>query len=226
MKKGVILVVEDEERIRRMLNDFFNSCQYEVLEAENGRKALEVFYANNSKIDIILLDVMLPYMDGFEVLSTIREVSLVPIIMVTAKGEEYDQLYGFKQGADDYISKPFSPTILLAHIEAVLKRCGNNEKKEKLKLGNVEVDEETMIVHVCDEVVELTPKEYDLLVFLMKNEKIVLNREKILNSVWNYDYTGDTRTVDTHVKQIRAKLTNKCNYIKTVHGIGYRFEVD
>lgn len=196
MKKGVILVVEDEERIRRMLNDFFNSCQYEVLEAENGRKALEVFYSNNSKIDIILLDVMLPYMDGFEVLSTIREVSLVPIIMVTAKGEEYDQLYGFKQGADDYISKPFSPTILLAHIEAVLKRCGNNEKKEKLKLGNVEVDEETMIVHVCDEVVELAPKEYDLLVFLMKNEKIVLNREKILNSVWNYDYTGDTSEAD------------------------------
>lgn len=223
MSNGTILVAEDEARIRRMLKDFLTSCNYKVLEAEDGKKALEQFYANNNKIDLILLDVMMPNKDGFEVLKEIREVSLIPIIMLTAKSQEYDQLYGFKHGADDYVMKPFSPIILLAHVEAVLKRC-RNTVEEAVNIGGINVDKVGMIVKVDGKRVYLTPKEYDLLLYMIDNVDIVLSREQILNKVWNYDYLGDSRTVDTHIKQLRSKIGNQ--HIQTIHGRGYRFEVN
>ncbi len=221
MNNGTILIAEDESRIRRMLKDYLVSCNYTVLEAEDGMKALETFY-NNSKIDLILLDVMMPNKDGFEVLQEIRELSSIPIIMLTAKSQEYDQLHGFKYGADDYVMKPFSPVILLAHVEAVLKRC-RNLKEETINVGRITIDKVGMIVKLGDQRLYLTPKEYDLLIYLIDNIDIVLSREQILNKVWNYDYIGDSRTVDTHIKQLRSKIGN--DYIQTIHGRGYRFEV-
>ncbi len=221
MNNWTILIAEDESRIRRMLKDYLVSCHYTVLEAEDGMKALEIFY-NNSKIDLILLDVMMPNKDGFEVLQEIRELSSIPIIMLTAKSQEYDQLYGFKYGADDYVMKPFSPVILLAHVEAVLKRC-KNLKEETISVGGITIDKVGMIVKLGEQRIYLTPKEYDLLIYLIDNIEIVLSREQILNKVWNYDYIGDSRTVDTHIKQLRSKIGN--DYIQTIHGRGYRFEV-
>ncbi len=222
--KGLILIVDDESRIRRMLKDFLVSHKYEILEASNGEEAMEMFYSNNSKIDLILLDVMMPMKNGFDVLSEIREDSITPIIMLTAKGEEYDQLAGFKFGADDYISKPFSPSLLLARLEAVLKRTGKRKVKNVV-IGNISVDKLKKEVVCADEKLDLTPKEYDLLLYFIENNELVLAREQILDAVWNYDYIGDARTVDTHIKQLRAKLVFNCQYIKTVHGVGYRFEV-
>lgn len=222
MMKGTILIAEDEARIRRMLKDYLTSCSYTVIEAEDGRKTLEVFYSSNNKIDLILLDVMMPYKDGFEVLKEIREISHIPVIMLTAKSQEYDQLFGFKHGADDYIMKPFSPIILLAHIEAVLNRC-RYTNDEVINVGGIMVDKIGMIVKVDDKRVYLTPKEYDLLLYMVENIDTVLSREQILNDVWNYDYVGDGRTVDTHIKQLRAKIGP--DYIQTIHGRGYRFEV-
>ncbi|MBU3092531.1 response regulator transcription factor [Clostridium sp. CM028] len=222
--KGLILIVDDESRIRRMLKDFLVSHKYEILEASNGKEAMEMFYSNNSKIDLILLDVMMPMKNGFDVLSEIREDSITPIIMLTAKGEEYDQLAGFKFGADDYISKPFSPSLLLARLEAVLKRTGKR-KVENVVIGNISVDKLKKEVVCANEKLDLTPKEYDLLLYFIENNELVLAREQILDAVWNYDYVGDARTVDTHIKQLRAKLVFNCQYIKTVHGVGYRFEV-
>lgn len=221
--KRKVLVVDDDYRIRRMVKDYLGSCGFSVLEAVDGESALDIFFENNSGIDIILLDVMMPGIDGLEVLREIRNFSDVPIILLSAKSEEYDQLQGFKKGADDYIAKPFSPKIMLAHIEAVLKRCIVDSKE--YRVGNIIVEDEKRLVHVCGEIVEFTPKEYDLLLYFIQNVDIALSRENILNSVWNYDYAGDLRTVDTHIKQLRAKLTSKCAYIKTVHGFGYRFEV-
>ncbi|MGB4658610.1 MAG: response regulator transcription factor [Mobilitalea sp.] len=223
MGNGTILVVEDEFRIRRMLKDFLLSCNYEIIEAEDGEKALAMFYASNSKIDLILMDVMMPKKDGFEVLAEIRDISLVPVIMLTAKSEEYDQLSGFKHGADDYVTKPFSPVVLLAHIEAVLRRC-KCSANEIRNIGEIKIDPLSMVVTVGKEVVNLAPKEYDLLVFLTEHMDAVLSREQILNEVWNYDYIGGVRTVDTHIKQLRAKLG--IEYIQTVHGRGYRFGVN
>jgi len=223
--KCVILIVEDENRIRRMLKDFLVSNKYAIFEASNGQEALENFYANNSKIDLILLDVMMPIKNGFQVLSEIRESSLTPIIMLTAKGEEYDQLAGFNKGADDYVCKPFSPSLLLARIEAVLKRTGKS-KIENIHIGNITIDKLKKEVVCKENKIELTPKEYDLLLYFIENEGLVLTRESILNAIWNFDYIGDIRTIDTHVKQLRAKLLFDCNYIKTVHGIGYKFEVE
>ncbi|MBZ9606296.1 response regulator transcription factor [Clostridium estertheticum] len=222
--KGLILIVDDESRIRRMLKDFLVSHKYEILEASNGKEAMEMFYSNNSKIDLILLDVMMPMKNGFDVLSEIREDSITPIIMLTAKGEEYDQLAGFKFGADDYISKPFSPSLLLARLESVLKRTGKR-KSENVVIGNISVDKLKKEVVCANEKLDLTPKEYDLLLYFIENNELVLAREQILDAVWNYDYVGDARTVDTHIKQLRAKLVFNCQYIKTVHGVGYRFEV-
>jgi DNA-binding response OmpR family regulator len=222
MNNGTILIAEDEGRIRRMLKDYLTSCGYKVLEAEDGKKAVEIFYCSVNKVDLILLDVMMPHKDGFEVLKEIREVSHVPVIMLTAKSQEYDQLLGFKNGADDYITKPFSPVILLAHIEAVLNRCRYNSN-ELITIGDITIDKIGMIVKVNGERIYLTPKEYDLLIYMVGNIDTVLSREKILNNVWNYDYFGDGRTVDTHIKQLRAKIGS--DYIKTIHGRGYRFEV-
>ncbi len=223
MNRGTILIAEDESRIRRMLKDFLTSCNYKVVEAEDGRQALELFYANNNHLDMILLDVMMPHMDGFEVLAAVREVSLIPVIMLTAKSQEYDQLNGFKQGADDYITKPFSPVILLAHIEAVLKRCRNKAEEVK-QFGEIAIDKTGMLVKVSGKAIYLTPKEYDLLIYMTDNCNTVLSREQILNDVWNYDYIGDGRTVDTHVKQLRSKLGTE--NIQTIHGRGYRFGVN
>ncbi len=222
MNQGTILIAEDEARIRRMLKDFLISCHYKVLEAEDGLQALEVFYANNNRVDLILLDVMMPYKDGLEVLAEVREVSLVPVILLTAKSQEYDQLNGFKHGADDYITKPFSPALLLAHIEAVLKRC--KDKADEIKyFGEIEIDKTGMIVRVNGKELYLTPKEYDLLIYMTDHCNSVLSREQILNDVWNYDYIGDGRTVDTHIKQLRSKLGTEV--IQTIHGRGYRFGV-
>lgn len=221
--KGRILVVDDDERIRRMLKDYLFSCGYMVTEAKDGEEAIDIFFANNNCMDLIILDVMMPGIDGLGVMKEIRNFSDIPVIFLSAKSEEYDQLLGFKRGADDYIPKPFSPKILLAHIEAILKRCNVEEKK--YVVGEIEVDEIKRQVKICGDIVDFTPKEYDLLVYLIQNKDIAVSRENILNSVWNYDYFGDLRTVDTHIKQIRAKLTKLCPYIKTVHGFGYRFEV-
>lgn len=223
MNNGTIMIAEDEIRIRRMLKDFLTSCNYKVIEAEDGQKALDLFYSKNNRIDLILLDVMMPCKDGFEVLKEIREVSLVPVIMLTAKSQEYDQLQGFRIGADDYVTKPFSPVILLAHIEAVLRRCKSNTE-DIICIGNISIDKVGMIVKVDNERVYLTPKEYDLLIYMINNPDTVLSREQILNEVWNYDFIGDSRTVDTHVKQLRSKIG--APYIHTIHGRGYRFEVN
>lgn len=223
--KGTILVVEDEQRIRRMLMDYLKMQGYQVLEAKDGEEAEEIFYQNNIEIDLILLDVMMPKKDGVSVLRDIRKQSSVPIIMLTAKGEEYDQIDYFKQGADDFIAKPLSFELLLAHIEAIAKRCFQN-RKEIVKIGDIMIEIEKRRVEVRGKYVDLTPKEYDLLLYFIQNQGIVSERENILNAIWGFQYLGDIRTVDTHVKQLRAKLSEYGSYIKTVHGVGYRFEVD
>lgn len=223
MNEKTILIAEDEQRIRRMLNDYLRGRGYKILEAKDGEEATEIFYANNNKIDCIVLDIMMPKKDGMEVLSEIRECSSIPVIMLTAKGEEYDQLAAFRQGADDYVCKPFSLTLLAARIEAVIKRS-MKEKAEAVEIGNIKIDKMRTAVYVGDTEISLTPKEYELLCFFSLNEGVTLSREQILNSVWNYDYCGDLRTVDTHVKQLRSKLGDCGAYIKTVYGFGYRFD--
>lgn len=220
----MIFLVDDEQRIRRMVSDYLKLNGYTVLEAEDGEEAEEIFYQKNTEIDLILLDVMMPKKDGFHLLKDIRKVSSVPIIMLTAKGEEYDQLEYFRKGADDFISKPFSLELLLAHIDAVGKRCFQKGREQWIA-GDICVETEQRKVMVEGEAVELTPKEYELLLYFIKNKDIVVERETILNAIWGFQYFGDIRTVDTHVKQLRAKLSDHGKYIKTVHGIGYRFEV-
>ncbi|MDF2685829.1 MAG: two component transcriptional regulator [Clostridia bacterium] len=221
----VILIVDDDLRIRRMISDFLKSNGYSTLEAKDGQEALDVFYANNNKIEAILLDIMMPKKDGLEVLKEIRENSLMPVILLTAKSEEYDQLAGFKEGADDYIPKPFSPTLLLARLQAVLRRT-SKVKGKIISVGKITVDDSKKSVICCEKPLELTPKEYDLLLYFIQNEDLLVTREQILNYVWNYDYSGDLRTVDTHIKQLRAKFGEDCRYIKTIHGFGYKFEVN
>lgn len=220
----MIFLVDDEQRIRRMVSDYLKLNGYTVLEAEDGEEAEEIFYQKNTEIDLILLDVMMPKKDGFCLLKDIRKVSNVPVIMLTAKGEEYDQLEYFRKGADDFISKPFSLELLLAHIDAVGKRCFQKGREQWIA-GDICVETEQRKVMVEGEAVELTPKEYELLLYFIKNKGIVVERETILNAIWGFQYFGDIRTVDTHVKQLRAKLSDHGKYIKTVHGIGYRFEV-
>lgn len=219
-----ILVVDDESRIRKLLRDFFTAKGYQILEAEDGEKAIEVFEENRNKIKLILLDVMMPKLDGWSVLRKIRQESNLPVIMLTARGEEQDELFGFELGVDEYISKPFSPKILVARVEAILKRTGKNEKEIK-DLGGIQIDKEGRTVSVDGKLIELSLREYELLLYLVQNENIALSRDKILNNVWNYDYYGDTRTIDSHVKKIRHKLGKKGKYIKTIRGIGYKFEV-
>ena len=223
MMGKTILIVDDENRIRRMLKDYLTGHGYNILEAKDGQEALDVFYANNSKIECIILDVMMPNIDGIEVLKEIREHSGVPVIMLTAKGEEYDQLTAFKNGADDYVCKPFSLTLLLARLEAVMKR-GNKEQNDIIVSGDIKVDKKRTAVYVNDVEITLTPKEYELVCYFIKNKGATLSREQILNSVWNYDYCGDLRTVDTHIKQLRSKLGECGSYIKTLYGFGYRFD--
>lgn len=219
-----ILLVDDEARMRKLVKDFLVKKGYVILEAGDGEEALEVFYKNND-ISLILLDVMMPKLDGFSVLREIRNVSKVPVIILTAKGEEEDELKGFELGVDEYISKPFSPKILSARVDALLRRA-NKLDDGVITAGNIEVNKTSHIVKVGGNPVELSYKEFELLVYFIENKGIALSREKILNNVWNYDYFGDARTIDTHVKKLRAKLTKDADYIKTIWGMGYKFEVE
>lgn len=224
MEKIKILVVDDEERMQKLLSDFLKMKDYEVLLAGNGEEAIDLFFKEKS-IALIILDVMMPKMDGWTALKTIREHSKVPVIMLTARSEENDELKGFDYGADEYISKPFSPKILVARVEALLRRSGV-KKEELLEVGGIVIDEAAHSVMVDGKPIELSFKEYELLQYFVENKGIALSREKILNNVWNYDYFGDARTIDTHVKKLRAKLMDKGDYIKTVWGMGYKFEVE
>ena len=220
-----ILVVDDESRMRKLLRDFLTAKGYQILEAEDGEKAIEVFEENRNKIKLILLDVMMPKLDGWSVLRKIRQESNLPVIMLTARGEEQDELFGFELGVDEYISKPFSPKILVARVEAILKRVYGDTKQLKDYDGIV-IDQEGRTVKVDGKPIDLSLREYELLKYLLDNENIALSRDKILNNVWNYDYFGDARTIDTHVKKLRSKLGDKGEYIKTIWGMGYKFEVD
>ena len=219
-----ILVADDEERMRRLVSDFLKKQGYAVVEAENGKQALDYFTSMEQSISLVILDVMMPIMDGWEVLRCIREHSKLPVIMLTAKGTEADELFGFGLGADEYISKPFSPMILIARVQAVLKRY-NVALNEKKIYDGLEIDESAHAVYSDGEEVELTPKEFELLLYLFNNIGIALSRDKILNSVWDYEYFGDVRTVDTHIKKLRLKLGQKGDYIQTIRGLGYKFEV-
>lgn len=219
-----ILIVDDESRMRKLIKDFLAVKGFYILEAEDGEKALQVYEENSQKIDLILLDVMMPKLDGWSVLRQIRQTSKVPIIMLTARGEEQDELFGFELGVDEYISKPFSPKILVARVEAILKRTQGDTKEVK-DYGGIEIDKEGRTVTVDGKVLELSLREYELLVYLVENENIALSRDKILNNVWNYDYYGDSRTIDSHIKKIRHKLGKRGKYIKTMRGVGYKFEV-
>lgn len=225
MEKIKILVVDDESRMRKLVKDFLVREDYEVLEAGDGEEALDIFYREKN-IALIILDVMMPKQNGFEVCREIRETSKVPIIMLTAKGDESDELNGFELGVDEYISKPFSPKILVARVAAILRRSGKTpEEGAVLSMGGIVIDKTAHMVTVDGERVDLSYKEFELLSYFLENAGIALSREKILNHVWNYDYFGDARTIDTHVKKLRAKIGTKGEYIKTVWGMGYKFEV-
>ena len=218
-----ILVVDDEARMRKLVRDFLVRKNYEVLEAGDGMEAMDVFYSTQN-IALIILDVMMPKMDGWEVCREIRKESKVPIIMLTAKSDERDEQLGFDLGVDDYISKPFSPKILVARVEAILRRSGAASGEEVLTAGAVQIDKAAHQVRIDGKLVELSFKEFELLTYFVENEGIALSREKILNSVWNYDYYGDARTIDTHVKKLRAKMGDRGSYIKTIWGMGYKFD--
>lgn len=223
--KRCVLIVDDEQKMVKALSDLLISKGYTVLKAFDGIDALTLYYENNKQIDIILLDVMLPLKNGFDVLKALREYGdTVPVIMLTARGEEYDELNGFSNGADDYITKPFSSSLLLARIESVLKRSGIGDDSV-IKENGIEINIAKHNVTSDGIAVELTPREFDLLHYLVINKNISLSREKILSSVWGYEYDGDIRTVDTHIKQLRIKLPAKADFIQTIHRIGYRFEV-
>ena len=225
MDKLKILVVDDESRMRKLVKDFLVKRDFDVLEAENGEEAVEIFYQQKG-IALIILDVMMPKMDGWQVCREIRRDSKVPIIMLTAKSDERDELLGFELGVDEYISKPFSPKILVARVEAILRRANILNKEEVIQAGGIEVNKAAHQVTIDGNDVELSYKEFELLTYFIENQGIALSREKILNSVWNYDYYGDARTIDTHVKKLRSKMGEKGDYIKTIWGMGYKFEVD
>ena len=221
MERLKILVADDESRMRKLVKDFLIKSNFEVLEAEDGSQALDLFYATKD-IALIILDVMMPKMDGFEVCREIRQTSQVPIIMLTAKGDERDELQGFQLGVDEYITKPFSPKILVARVEAVLRRTNQPEETELLEYGGIVVDKTAHSVTIDGKPIDLSFKEFELLTYFMENKGIALSREKILNHVWNYDYFGDARTIDTHVKKLRSKLGDKGDLIKTIWGVGYK----
>ncbi len=226
MEKTIkILVVDDESRMRKLVRDFLVKKGYDVVEAGDGEEALDKFYADKD-ISLIILDVMMPKMNGFEVCREIREHSKVPIIMLTAKGGENDELNGFELGVDEYIAKPFSPKILVARVEAILRRTNQTAEAQTLTAGAITVDQAAHMVTIDGKPVELSYKEFELLTYFIENAGIALSREKILNSVWNYDYFGDARTIDTHVKKLRSKMGSHGDYIKTIWGMGYKFEVN
>ena len=225
MNNYTILVVDDESRMRKLIRDFLIQKDFNIIEAEDGEKAIEIFEKEKDKINLIILDVMMPKLDGWSVLRQIRQTSKVPIIMLTARGEEQDELFGFELGVDEYISKPFSPKILVARVEAIIRRIYKEDKNRIKDYGGIQIDTEGRTVKVDGKDVELSLREYELLKYLVDNESIALSRDKILNNVWNYDYYGDSRTIDSHIKKIRHKLGKKGKYIKTMRGVGYKFEV-
>jgi DNA-binding response OmpR family regulator len=219
-----ILMVDDEARMRKLVKDFLSKSGYEVLEAEDGSQAVDIFFEQND-IALVILDVMMPKMDGWQTCREIRQYSKVPIIMLTAKADEKDELLGFQLGVDEYISKPFSPKILVARVEAILRRTAMMNEEEKLEAGGIVLDKSAHSVMIDGRQIDLSYKEFELLAYFLENRGIALSREKILNNVWNYDYFGDARTIDTHVKKLRSKMGEKGDLIKTIWGMGYKFEV-
>ena len=225
MEKIKILVVDDASRMRKLVKDFLSREGYTVLEAADGVEAMDIFYEDKD-IALIILDVMMPRMDGWQVCREIRESSKVPVIMLTARSEERDELQGFELGVDEYISKPFSPKILVARVNAILRRTLGTDDGDVISAGGIVIDKAAHIVKIDGKSVDLSYKEFELLAYFIENQGIALSREKILNNVWNYDYFGDARTIDTHVKKLRSKLGDKGEYIKTIWGMGYKFEVE
>ncbi len=225
MNEYTILVVDDESRMRKLIKDFLTKENFSIIEAEDGEKAIEIFNQEKDKISLILLDVMMPKLDGWSVLRQIRQSSKVPIVMLTARAEEQDELFGFELGVDEYIPKPFSPKILVAKVQAILNRAYGDKNNSEKDYGGIKIDSDGRTVSVDGKFVEMSLREYELLKYLVDNENIALSRDKILNNVWNYDYYGDSRTIDSHIKKIRHKLGKKGKYIKTMRGIGYKFEV-
>jgi len=225
MNRIKILVVDDESRMRKLVRDFLEKKGYSVLEAGDGIEAMDLFY-KEKEIGLIILDIMMPRMDGWQVCREVRQSSKVPVIMLTARSDERDELQGFELGVDEYISKPFSPRILVARVEAVLRRTNAMSEEEMKDIGGIIIDKSAHLVKVDGNTIDLSFKEFELLLFFVENKGIALSREKILNNVWNYDYFGDARTIDTHVKKLRSKLGDKGNYIKTIWGMGYKFEVE
>jgi DNA-binding response OmpR family regulator len=220
-----VLVVDDEARMRKIVKDFLVAKDYKVVEASNGEEAIDIVYEDKD-IDLVLLDVMMPKMDGWETCREIRKVSQVPIIMLTAKSDETDELLGYNLGIDEYITKPFSPKILVARIDAILRRTNKLNEEDIITAGRLTINKTSHVVSVDGNSIELSYTEFELLCYFAENKGIALSREKILNNVWNYDYFGDARTIDTHVKKIRSKLGDCGDYIKTIWGMGYKFEVD
>ena len=218
-----ILVVDDESRIRKLIRDFLVKKDYEVAEASNGKEAVDLFFAQND-IDLIILDIMMPVMDGWQVCREIRAYSKVPIIMLSAKSDERDELQGFELGVDEYVSKPFSPKVLVARVEALLRRVNGEAEEGNLEAGGIVVDRKAHVVTINGKPVDLSFKEFELLTYFLENRNVALSREKILNHVWNYDYYGDARTIDTHVKKLRSKMGKAGDAIKTVWGVGNKFE--
>lgn len=225
MNKLKVLVVDDESRMRKLVKDFLVKSNYDVLEAEDGEQAVDLFFREKG-ISLVVLDVMMPRMDGWQVCKEIRAYSQVPIIMLTARGDEQDELQGFKLGVDEYISKPFSPKILVARIEAVLRRAQADTQEGRLSCGGILIDKAAHQVEIDGQPVELSYKEFELLTYFVENRGIALSREKILNNVWNYDYFGDARTIDTHVKKLRSKMGARGDMIKTIWGMGYKLEAE
>ena len=223
MNELKILVVDDESRMRKLVKDFLTRAGYQVLEAQDGEEAVDTFYSTKG-INLLVLDVMMPKMDGWEVVKEIRKVSKVPIIMLTAKDQEQDELLGFELGVDEYISKPFSPKILVARVEAILRRTNALDDGD-IEVGGICINQSAHEVKIDGKQIELSFKEFELLTYFVTNQGVALSRERILNNVWNYDYFGDARTIDTHVKKLRSKLGKKGEYIKTIWGMGYKFEV-
>ncbi|WP_313133148.1 response regulator transcription factor [Anaerocolumna sp.] len=223
MDKLKVLVVDDESRMRKLVKDFLTRQNFEVIEAENGEQAVDIFFSVKD-VALIILDVMMPKMDGWQVCREIRQYSKVPIIMLTAKSDEKDELLGFELGVDEYISKPFSPKILVARVEAILRRT-NFLEEEVTEVGGIVLDKAAHQVKIEGEIIDLSIKEFELLSYFIANQGVALSRERILNNVWNYDYFGDARTIDTHVKKLRSKMGSKGDYIKTIWGMGYKFEV-
>ena len=224
MEQLKILVVDDEMRMRKLVGDFLKKSGYQVLEAGDGSAALDIFFEQND-IALVILDVMMPKLDGWQVCKEIRQYSKVPIIMLTAKSEEQDELLGFELGVDEYITKPFSPKILVARVEAILRRTSGSDGERILSAGGICIDQSAHSVTIDGQPIDLSYKEFELLTFFMENNGIALSREKILNHVWNYDYYGDARTIDTHVKKLRSKMGDKGDMIKTIWGMGYKLEV-